>query len=79
MVRDNSLGSRGTLGLTAGCWKHPVPPSTRVSPLMAKGTLGADIVKAVEQGSPAEPEDVQFVDIFRGKGVPAVLERPFFL
>jgi len=31
----------------------------------------ADIVGAVETGAPAELEDVEFVEIYRGKGIPA--------
>jgi phenylalanyl-tRNA synthetase beta chain len=54
---------------------RPVPRFPAVdrdlSILVPQDTLWADIAKAVRTGSPAELEDVAFVDIYRGKGVPA--------
>jgi phenylalanyl-tRNA synthetase beta chain len=54
---------------------RPVPRFPAVdrdlSILVPQDTLWADIAKAVKAGSPAELEDVAFVDIYRGKGIPA--------
>jgi phenylalanyl-tRNA synthetase beta chain len=64
------------MDLKAGPIKiRPVPRFPAIdrdlSILVPQDTIWADIVKAVRAGSPAELEDVQFVDIYRGKGIPA--------
>jgi phenylalanyl-tRNA synthetase beta chain len=54
---------------------RPVPRFPAIdrdlSILVHQDTLWVDIAQAVRAGSPAELEDVQFVDIYRGKGIPA--------
>jgi len=38
--------------------------------VVSEETLWTDIARAVDGSAPAELEDVQFVDIYRGKGIP---------
>ena len=45
--------------------------SDLLSILVAEMTRWADIAAAVQSSAPAELENVQFVDIYRGKGIPA--------
>ncbi len=70
------LNFEALVELKAGPIKiRPVPRFPAVdrdlSILVPQDTLWADIAKAVKTGSPAELEDVAFVDIYRGKGIPA--------
>ncbi len=41
-----------------------------LSVVVSEETLWTDIARAVDGSAPAELEDVQFVDIYRGKGIP---------
>jgi len=63
------------LSMAGGAAKvKPIPrfPAIQrdLSIVVAEDIRWADIVAAVETGSPAELEDVEFVGIYRGKGIP---------
>ncbi|OHB67710.1 MAG: hypothetical protein A2Y77_13740 [Planctomycetes bacterium RBG_13_62_9] len=62
------------MSLKAGAIKiRPIPRFPAIerdlSIVVPEETRWADIAKAVQAGAPAELEDVQFVDIYRGKGI----------
>jgi len=64
------------MALKAGPIKiRPIPRFPAIdrdlSILVAETTRWADIAAAVQSSAPAELENVQFVDIYRGKGIPA--------
>lgn len=54
---------------------RPIPRFPAVardlSIVVSEDTPWSDIARAVQRGAPAELEDVQFVDIYRGKGIAA--------
>jgi len=70
------LDFEALMALQGGAVKiQPIPRFPAIerdlSVVVSEQTRWADIAQAVDSNSPAELEDVQFVDIYRGKGVPA--------
>jgi len=70
------LDFEALMALQGGAVKiQPIPRFPAIerdlSVVVSEETRWADIAQAVDRNSPAELENVRFVDIYRGKGVPA--------